>query len=103
MKKSLIPKYLKDEIRNLVKKKPTYTKEEIDQLLRDIDHVKEQRAQLAEARKYHAMPEEEAQITNLVLLVKQFVIQETIEDAIRFLKEDEKRIEEKIKRLKQTN
>lgn len=30
MKKSLIPKYLKDEIRNLVKKKPTYTKEEID-------------------------------------------------------------------------
>lgn len=100
MKKSLIPKYIKDEIRNLVKKKPTYTKEEIDQLLRDIDHVKKQKAQLAEAQKYHAMPEEEAQITNLVLLVKQFVIQETIEDAIRFLKEDEKRIEEDIKRLK---
>jgi DNA-binding transcriptional MerR regulator len=102
MKKSLIPKYLKDEIRNLVKKKPTYTKEEIDQVMRDMDHVKEQRAQLAEAEKYHAMPDEEAKITGLVLLVKQFVLQETIKDVIRFLKEDEKRIEEEIKRLKQT-
>lgn len=106
MKKSPIPEYLQcyqEEIRNLVKIKPTYTDEEIDQLMRDMDHTKKQRAQLEEAEKYHAIPKEEAKITGLVLLVKQFVIQETIKDALRFLKEDKERIEEELKKLRQTN
>ncbi len=106
MKKSPIPEYLQcyqEEIRNLVKIKPTYTDEEIDQLMRDMEHTKEQRAQLEEAEKYHAIPKEEAKITGLVLLVKQFVIQETIKDAIRFLKEDKKRIEDEIEMIKQIN
>ena len=106
MKKSPIPEYLQcyqEEIRNLVKIKPTYTDEEIDQLMRDMEHTKEQRAQLEEAEKYHAITKEEAKITGLVLLVKQFVIQETIKDAIRFLKEDKKRIEDEIEMIKQIN
>lgn len=106
MKKSPIPEYLQcyqEEIRNLVKIKPTYTDEEIDQLMRDMNHTKEQRAQLEEAEKYYAIPKEEAKITGLVLLVKQFVIQETIKDAIRFLKEDKKRIEDEIEMIKQIN
>ena len=95
--------YLKEEAENLVKKKETYTMEEIDQVLHDYKHVIEQRNQLEEAVKYGAIPEKEAAITRVTLMVKQFVIQETRKDSIRYLKEKLERIEQEIKELKQTN
>ena len=52
----IIPQYIQDEINNLIKKKSSYTKEEIDQIKRDFDHVIEQRKQLEEAEKYGAIP-----------------------------------------------
>ena len=102
-KDELIPQYLQDEIKNLVQMNATYTDEEIDQLSRDWDHVIEQRKQLEEAVKYGAIPEKEAAITRVTLMVKQFVIQETRKDSIRYLKEKLERIEQEIKELKQTN
>jgi len=102
-KDELIPQYLQDEIKNLVQMKATYTDEEIDQLSCDWDHVIEQRKQLEEAVKYGAIPEKEAAITRVTLMVKQFVIQETRKDSIRFLKEKLEQIEQEIKELKQTN
>lgn len=96
-KKELIPQYLQDELKNLVNKKATYTDEEIEQLRRDYDHVREQRKQLEEAVKYGAIPKEEAAITRVTLLVKQFIIQETTKDAIRFLEENIQVINEQIK------
>ena len=104
MKKSnLIPQYLQDELSNLVQQKDTYTKEEIDQLRRDYDYVRKQREQLKEAEEYGAIPKEEAAITNLVLIVKQFIIQETTKDAVRYLKEEKEKLENRLKELQQGN
>lgn len=102
-KNDIIPQYLQDELENLVKKKSSYTKEELEQLKRDHDHVLEQRKQLEEAEKYKALPEEEAAITNLVLLVKQYMIEETIRDAIRFLNQKLEENNNLIKKLRQSN
>ena len=82
-KKSLIPQYLLDELSNLVQKKDAYTKEDINQLSRDYDFVLKQREQLKEAEKYGTIPKEEAAITNMTLMVKQIIIQETTKDAVR--------------------
>ena len=104
MKKSnLIPQYLQDELSNLVQMKDTYTKEEIDQLSRDYDYVRKQREQLKEAEEYGAIPKEEAAITNLTLMVKQFIIQETTKDAVRYLEQEKERLDKKIKELEQGN
>ena len=54
----IIPQYIQDEINNLVKKKSSYTKEEIDQIKRDFDHVVEQRKQLEEAENFGVIPKE---------------------------------------------
>ena len=104
MKKSnLIPQYLQDELSNLVKQKDSYTKEEIDQLRRDYEYVIKQRKQLEEAEKYGAISKDEAAVTNLVLMVKQFIVQETTKDAVRYLKQEKEKIENKIKELERSN
>lgn len=100
-KSSLIPQYLQDELSNLVQMKDTYTKEEIDQLRRD--YVRKQREQLKEAEEYGAIPKEEAAITNLLLMIKQFIIQETTKDAVRYLTEEKEKIENRLKELQQGN
>ena len=102
-KKSLIPQYLQDELSNLVQKKDAYTEEDIDQLSRDYDYVLKQREQLKEAEKYGAIPKEEATITNLTLMIKQFIIQETTKDALRYLTEEKEKIENRLKELQQGN
>ena len=99
----IIPQYIQDEINNLVKKKSSYTKEEIDQIKRDFDHVIEQRKQLEEAENFGAIPKEEAAITNVILIAKQYVIQETMNDALRYLRQEKEKIEIQIKKLKQSN
>ena len=101
-KKSLIPQYLQDELSNLVQKKDAYTEEDIDQLSRDYDYVLKQREQLKEAEKYGAI-KEEAAITNLTLMVKQFIIQETTKDAVRYLEQEKERLDNRIKELEQGN
>ena len=88
-KKSLIPQYLQDELSNLVQKKDAY--------------VLKQREQLKEAEKYGAIPKEEAAITNLTLMVKQFIIQETTKDAMRYLEQEKERLNNRIKELEQGN
>ncbi len=102
-KKSLIPQYLQDELSNLVQQKDSYTKEEIEQLSRDYDYVLKQREQLKEAEKYGAIPKEEAAITNLVLMIKQFIIQETSKDTVRYLEQEKERLDNRIKELEQSN
>ena len=102
-KKSLIPQYLQDELSNLVQKKDAYTEDDIDQLSRDYDYVLKQREQLKEAEKYGAIPKEEAAITNLTLMVKQFIIQETTKDAMRYLEQEKERLDNRIKELEQGN
>ena len=102
-KKSFIPQYLQDELSNLVQQKDSYTKEEIEQLSRDYDYVLKQREQLKEAEKYGAIPKEEAAITNLVLMIKQFIIQETSKDAMRYLEQEKERLDNRIKELEQGN
>lgn len=102
-KNDLIPQYLQDELNSLVRKKATYTKEEIEQLIYDWKHVQEQLKQLKEAEKYGAISEEEAAITNLTLLVMKYVIEDTRQDVLRFLDEDKEKLERKIKELMQTN
>ena len=83
-KKSLIPQYLQDELSNLVQKKDAYTEEDIDQLSRDYDYVLKQREQLK-------------------LMVKQFIIQETTKDAMRYLEQEKERLNNRIKELEQGN
>ena len=101
---SLIPQYLQDELSNLVQKKDAYTEEDIDQLSRDYAYVLKQREQLKEAEKYGAIPKEEAAITNLTLMVvKQFIIQETTKDAMRYLEQEKERLNNRIKELEQGN
>ncbi len=102
-KKSLIPQYLLDELSNLVHKKDTYTEEDINQLSRDYDSVLKQREQLKEAEKCGTIPKEEAAITNMTLMVKQIIIQETTKDAVRYLEQEKERLNKKIKELKQGN
>ena len=102
-KKSLIPQYLQDELSNLVHKKDAYTEDDIDQLSRDYDYVLKQREQLKESEKYGAIPKEEAAITNLTLMVKQFIIQETTKDAVRYLEQEKERLDNRIKELEQSN
>ena len=46
---------------------------------------------------------EEAAITNLVLMIKQFIIQETTKDAVRYLTEEKEKIENRLKELQQGN
>ena len=102
-KKDIIPQYLQDECKNLVSQKESYTKEEIDQIRRDFDHVLEQRKQLKEAEEYGAIPKEEAAITNVILIAKQFCIQETMKDALRYMEQEMERINNQIKELKRFN
>lgn len=102
-KKDLIPQYLQDECKNLVPQKDTYTKEEIDQISRDFDHVLEQRKQLKEAEEYGAIPKEEAAITNVILMAKQFCIQETMKDALRYMEQEMEKLNTQIKELKRFN
>ena len=52
---------------------------------------------------YGAIPKEEAAITNLVLMIKQFIIQETTKDAVRYLTEEKEKIENRLKELQQGN
>ena len=47
--------------------------------------------------------EEEAAITNLTLMVKQFIIQETTKDAMRYLEQEKERLNNRIKELEQGN
>ena len=102
-KDDLIPQYLQDELKSLVNVKATYTDEEIAQVKRDHEHVLEQRKQLEEAEKYGAIPEKEAAITGLTLLVKQFLIEETMRDMLRYLKGKMDAAEEKIREFKRCN
>ena len=99
----IIPQYIQDEINNLVKKKSSYTKEEIDQIKRDFDHVIEQRKQLEEAENFGAIPKEEAAINSIFLMAKQLIIQDTMEDAIKYMKRKVESLNKQIKELKQYN
>jgi hypothetical protein len=103
MNKDIIPKYLQDELANLVPQKDSYTREDIAQLKRDFEYVLKQREQLKEAEEYGAIPQEEAAITKVVLMVKQFIIQETTKDAVRYLTEKLEQNEEILKELQQEN
>ena len=99
----IIPQYIQDEINNLVKKKSSYTKEEIDQIKRDFDHVVEQRKQLEEAENFGAIPKEEAAINRIFLMAKQLIIQDTMEDALKYMKRKLESLNKQIKELKQYN
>ena len=99
----IIPKYIQDEINNLVKKKSSYTKEEIDQIKRDFDHVIEQRKQLEEAENFGVIPKEEAAINRIFLMAKQLIIQDTMEDALKYMKRKVESLNKQIKELKQYN
>ena len=99
----IIPQYIQDEINNLVKKKSSYTKEEIDQIKRDFDHVIEQRKQLQEAENFGAIPKEEAAINSIFLMAKQLIIQDTMEDALKYMKRKVDSLNKQIKELKQYN
>jgi len=99
----IIPQYIQDEINNLVKKKSSYTKEEIDQIKRDFDHVVEQRKQLEEAENFGAIPKEEAAINSIFLMAKQLIIQDTMEDALKYMKRKVESLNKQIKELKQYN
>lgn len=99
----IIPQYIQDEINNLVKKKSSYTKEEIDQIKRDFDHVIEQRKQLEEAENFGAIPKEEAAINSIFLMAKQLIIQDTMEDALKYMKRKVDSLNKQIKELKQYN
>jgi hypothetical protein len=99
----IIPQYIQDEINNLVKKKSSYTKEEIDQIKRDFDHVIEQRKQLEEAENFGAIPKEEAAINSIFLMAKQLIIQDTMEDALKYMKRKVESLNKQIKELKQYN
>lgn len=96
MKKDPLPEYLKEEIRNLVKKKPTYTQEEINQTKRDYKYVKKQLVRLEEAQKYKAIPEYEALITRMLLIGKQALIEETMQDIKRYNEDKKRAFEESI-------
>jgi len=98
-KNDLIPQYLRDEFRSLVRVKATYTTEEINQVKRDYEDVREQLRQLKEAEKYGAIPEEEAAITNLTLLVMKYIIDETISDIMRYLQEQLETAKEEMREL----
>jgi hypothetical protein len=87
----------------LVKKKSSYTKEEIDQIKRDFDHVIEQRKQLEEAENFGAIPKEEAAINSIFLMAKQLIIQDTMEDALKYMKRKVESLNKQIKELKQYN
>ena len=102
-KNEIIPQYIQDEINNLVKKKSSYTKEEIDQIKRDFDHVIEQRKQLEEAENFGAIPKEEAAINSIFLMAKQLIIQDTMEDALKYMKRKVESLNKQIKELKQYN
>ena len=99
----IIPQYIQDEINNLVKKKSSYTKEEIDQIKRDFDHVIEQRKQLEEAENLGVIPKEEAAINRIFLMAKQLIIQDTMEDALKYMKRKVESLNKQIKELKQYN
>ena len=99
----IIPQYIQDEINNLVKKKSSYTKEEIDQIKRDFDHVVEQRKQLEEAENFGVIPKEEAAINRIFLMAKQLIIQDTMEDALKYMKRKVESLNKQIKELKQYN
>ena len=99
----IIPQYIQDEINNLVKKKSSYTKEEIDQIKRDFDHVIEQRKQLEEAENFGVIPKEEAAINSIFLMAKQLIIQDTMEDALKYMKRKVESLNKQIKELKQYN
>jgi hypothetical protein len=99
----IIPQYIQDEINNLVKKKSSYTKEEIDQIKRDFDHVIEQRKQLEEAENFGVIPKEEAAINRIFLMAKQLIIQDTMEDALKYMKRKVESLNKQIKELKQYN
>ena len=99
----IIPQYIQDEINNLVKKKSSYTKEEIDQIKRDFDHVVEQRKQLEEAENFGAIPKEEAAINRIFLMAKQLIIQDTMEDALKYMERKVESLNKQIKELKQYN
>ena len=86
-----------------MKKKSLIPQEDIEQLSHDYDYVLKQREQLKEAEKYGAIPKEEAAITNLTLMVKQFIIQEITKDAVRYLEQEKERLDNRIKELEQGN
>ncbi len=94
----LIPPYLQDELRRISKILPPYSSEDITKLKSEFDHTLEQEKQLKEAEAYGAIPKEEADVTNLVLTVKHFILQESIKSAIKQLKEE---LEEKKKELEE--
>lgn len=102
-KNDLIPQYLQDELNSLVRIKTSYTDKEIAQVKRDYDHVMEQLKQLEEAEKYGAISEEEFAITNLVLYIKKYVIEETISDMKQYLQAERDAILEKIKNAERVN
>ena len=102
-KDDLIPQYLQDELKILVIVKATYTDEEIDQVKRDHNHVLEQRKQLEEAENFGVIPKEEAAINSIFLMAKQLIIQDTMEDALKYMKRKVESLNKQIKELKQYN
>ena len=93
--------YLKEEAENLVKKKETYTMEEIDQVLHDYRHVIEQRNQLEEAKKNGTITKDDADLANLLLMIIQYAIQDVADDVRRYVQEKMEENEEKIRLLKE--
>ena len=94
----LIPQYLQEELRKIGNIRPPYSSEDITKLKSEFDHTLEQKKQLMEAEAYGAIPKEEADVTNLVLTVKHFILQESIKSAIKQLKEE---LEEKKRKLEE--
>ena len=102
-KEELIPQYLQDELREINDIRPPYSFEEITKLKDLLDHTLEQEKQLKEAEAYGAIPKEEADVTNLILTVKHFVLQESIKGAIKQLENDLEEKKSELEELKRGN
>lgn len=94
-----IPQYLRDELESMVKIKDHYTKEDVDQIMKDWKKLEEQKKQLDEANEWGALPKEEASITKVMLMVKQLVLQETSARARQQLEKEREEIIQKIAEL----
>ena len=83
----------------MVKIKDHYTKEDVDQIMKDWKKLEEQKKQLDEANEWGALPKEEASITKIMLMAKQLVLQETTARAKEQLEKEREEIIRKIAEL----
>lgn len=95
-----IPQYLRDEIDSMVKIKDYYTKEDVEKIMKDWKLLEKQKKSLEDAKEWGAIPKEEATITEIMLMAKQLVLQETSARARKQLEREREEIIQKINELK---